>query len=102
MNITWKKYINQEEKIGDIYIGVGYLWRIYVSLVLGSKTFMVKKKLSIISLNPFISDKTLDTILDDKFGIIPYLIWMRRARTKAKGFTEGNHKKSFKILPRYM
>ena len=44
MNITWKKYINQEEKIGDTYIGVGYLWRIYVSLVLGSKTFMVKKE----------------------------------------------------------
>jgi hypothetical protein len=35
---------------------------------------MVKKKLSIISLDPFISNKTLDTILDDKFGIIPYLI----------------------------
>lgn len=37
-------------------------------------------------------------ILDDKFGIKPYQIQLRRARIKVKEFIEKSHNESFKSV----
>jgi len=104
----------------------GCLWKIHASLVPGSKNFMIKslrdqhgyirlenikatnstwitkKLLSIISVDPNISNKELDIILNDKFRIKPHLMQLWRSRTKAKEFMEGSHKKSYKRPLRFI
>jgi len=88
-----KKTINQKKKVGVYCLNSDCIWRIYVSLLYGSKTFMIKslkskhicinsstikvatsiwiakKLLPLINDEPNISNKAFKTILNDKFRI---------------------------------
>jgi len=95
-----KRYLSQEEKVAATCTYIGCELRIYASLVPRSTTFMVKTmknkhnctRLSIIkaikstwiikmilpvnSVDPNISNEELNTILKEKYGIKPHLIWL--------------------------
>lgn len=62
----------------------------------------MKILLPIMSVDPNISNETLDTIIEDKFGIEPPPMQLWRARTKTKQYVKGSHKESFKRLPWYV
>jgi hypothetical protein len=67
-----------------------------------NSTWITKKLLSIISVDPNIFNKELDIILNDKFRIKPHLMQLWRSRTKAKEFMEGSHKESYKRPLRFI
>lgn len=52
--------------------------------------------------DPNISNKELDKILNDKFRIKPHLMQLWRFRTKDKELVEQSHKESYKRPPRYI
>jgi len=105
-------HIYKKCKVVTICMGGDYDWWIYGFSVLDSQTFIIKslkdkhtciwpisikvansiriKKilLQIFNVNPNISSEANWMILDDKFGIKPYQIQLRRAKINVKEFME--------------